>query len=64
MYEPIPCDSLYRLDEHSIHPELQPLVNLVPVEELNMMIYDQQGPALVDTVLTIFLGQHLLLGHK
>jgi hypothetical protein len=60
----LPCESLYRFDEHSIYPELDPLVKLVKGEELDVLLYNYGGSCVVDTIPPIFFGQPWLLSLK
>ena len=43
------------LDEHGIHPQPDALGDLVPVQVLDMVVYDQQGSGLVDAIVSILL---------
>ena len=50
----LPCKSLYRFYQHSINPKIKSLVKLVQREELDVLVDDDGGSTIVDTVPTIF----------
>ena len=60
----VPGYPLYGLDKHGIHPQPDALGDLVPVQVLDMVVYDQQGSGLVDAIVSILLGQQRLLGQE
>jgi hypothetical protein len=59
-----PGKPLYRFYQHRINPQLMFLVKLVQSEELDVLVNDDRGPCLVDTVATIFTRQSGLLCFK
>ena len=57
-----PCEPLYRLYQHPVHPEHEPLVELVEGEVLDVLVDDDGGSGVVDAVATVFTGESPVLG--